>query len=366
MDRTGAVAGPERRLPTDRAGGSPHGTPETPQDLVTAHAPPETKAAPDPAPAAPKDEAQPSHPTSGTPKEPDPEVGKKCSFDPATPVLLKNGKSKPIAEVQVGDQVESADPETGKNAGPHTVTATWVNYDTDLLDVTVQYSDGAPATLHTTANHPFWDDTTHTWTPAGNLRPGESLNTSADHHATVLAVRVTPGAADRYNLTVDQVHTYYVVAGDVPVLVHNTSDRCRIPAGQPGAGQYAPAPNRLQAGQPDSDGMLRGTNATGQTTSRGGFRVATEDSAWDNAELGPNGGRLCPTQGPNCAGEVMVAPRTPDATRDWDVSHNPSWTNRQFDPGVSREEVLDNYQEGTGLECIPCNRGGGNDDSRFG
>ncbi len=75
---------------------------------------------------------------------------------------------------------------------------------------------------------------------------------------------------------------------------------------------------------------------------------------------------MCPTQGPNCAGEVAIPPRTPKVERDWDVSHNPSWTNRQFDPGVDRAEVLDNYQEGTSLECIPCNRGGGNDDSRFG
>jgi hypothetical protein len=53
--------------------------------------------------------------------------------------------------------------------------------------------------------------------------------------------------------------------------------------------------------------------------------------------------------------------------RDWDVSHNPSWTNREFDPdNTTRQDVVDNYQEGTGLECRRCNRGGGNDDSRFG
>jgi hypothetical protein len=80
---------------------------------------------------------------------------------------------------------------------------------------------------------------------------------------------------------------------------------------------------------------------------------------------GPTGGRMCPTQGPNCAGEVTVPPGT-EQTRDWDVSHNPSWSNRQFPSDVDREQVLDNYQEGTSLECIPCNRGGGNNDSRFG
>lgn len=293
-------------------------------------------------------------------------AGCKCSFAPDTPVLMANGTVEPIGELKTGDKVESADATTGKDIGGRTVQHVWINHDNDLLDVTVNTGNGHTSILHTTANHPFWDDTTHTWVRADHLKPGHKLASTNGHHPTVLTTKTTPGTANRWNLTVTQLHTYYVMAGSVPILVHNTNASCRIPAGQPGAGRYAPDPNRLQAGQLDSDGMLRGTNETGQTTSRGGFRVATEDGAWDNAEAGPSGGRMCPTQGPNCAGEVTVAPRTPGVERDWDVSHNPSWTNRQFDPGASRADVLDNYQEGTGLECIPCNRGGGNDDSRFG
>ncbi|MBO0745954.1 MAG: hypothetical protein J2P43_13110 [Candidatus Dormibacteraeota bacterium] len=110
----------------------------------------------------------------------------------------------------------------------------------------------------------------------------------------------------------------------------------------------------------DAGGVLRGTNARGEVTSRGSFRVKTEQDAWDNAEPGPNGGKLCPT----CKTEVTVPPRT-GVPRDWDVSHNPSWTNREFPPNVTRPEVLDNYQQGTSLECPSCNRSGGNDDSRF-
>ncbi|MBC9731521.1 hypothetical protein H8R17_45120, partial [Streptomyces sp. TRM68367] len=37
----------------------------------------------------------------------------------------------------------------------------------------------------------------------------------------IIAVRTTPGAAYRWNLTVQQLHTYYVLAGETPVLVHN-------------------------------------------------------------------------------------------------------------------------------------------------
>jgi hypothetical protein len=135
---------------------------------------------------------------------------------------MKDGKTKPIGEIEPGDEVEAADPASGKHAGPHTVTATWVNHDTDLVDVTVRGLDGKPRTLHTTADHPFWDDTSHTWTPADALHPGDQLNTDRDRHVTVLSTRVTPGAANRDNLTVAELHTYYVLAGATPVLVHNT------------------------------------------------------------------------------------------------------------------------------------------------
>ena len=45
------------------------------------------------------------------------------------------------------------------------------------------------------------------------------------------------------------------------------------------------------------------------------FRKATIQRAWDEAEPGPNGGRLCPT----CGGEVTVAPG--EGARDWHVDH---------------------------------------------
>ena len=107
--------------------------------------------------------------------------------------------------------------------------------------------------------------------------------------------------------------------------------------------------------------VLRGTNAPGEVTSRPGpFRRGTLQDAWDEAPVGPNGGRVCPT----CGIEVEVPPNS-GTPRDWDGSHNPSWTNREFPPDVTRQEVLDNYNEGVSLECQPCNRGGGNRDERF-
>ncbi|MFI8348508.1 polymorphic toxin-type HINT domain-containing protein [Streptomyces sp. NPDC085596] len=145
----------------------------------------------------------------------------KCSFAPATPVLIANGKTKPIGDIKPGDKVEAADSKTGKHQGTRTVTHVWINHDHDLLDLTVRTKNGHTATLHTTANHPFWDDTTHSWVPAGKLRHGDALNTATNGHAYVVATQFTPGTANRWNLTVQQLHTYYVLAGGVPILVHN-------------------------------------------------------------------------------------------------------------------------------------------------
>ena len=147
---------------------------------------------------------------------------KGCSFAPATPVLLANGKTKPIGHIRPGDKVEVADPKSGKHQGTHTVQHVWINHDNDLLDLTIRTKQGHTANFHTTANHPFWDDTTHTWVSAGKLHQGDALNTVTNGHAYVVTAQHTPGSARRWNLTVQQLHTYYVVAGGVPILVHNS------------------------------------------------------------------------------------------------------------------------------------------------
>jgi hypothetical protein len=157
------------------------------------------------------------------------EIPTSCnSFSPDTLVLIGNGRKVKIKDLRNGDKVEAADPDTGELAGTRSVTATHLNRDTDLVDLTIETSPGHTSTLHTTANHPFWDDTTHQWTPAARLTPGDALNTPTAHHVHVASLHARPGAADMYNLTVDQLHTYYVLAGTTPVLVHNTGPGCGV------------------------------------------------------------------------------------------------------------------------------------------
>jgi hypothetical protein len=57
--------------------------------------------------------------------------------------------------------------------------------------------------------------------PAQGVRAGEQLHTGHPS-ATVAEVHRYPGSRYMYDLTVDDLHTYYVLADLTPILVHNT------------------------------------------------------------------------------------------------------------------------------------------------
>ncbi|PWR13637.1 hypothetical protein DKT69_20140 [Micromonospora sicca] len=142
------------------------------------------------------------------------------SFDPETQVELADGSSKPIKDLSVGDKVLTTDPETGRTE-TRAVNAVHTNNDTDLADVTIIGDDGKASVLSTTQHHPFWSQTRHQWVDAADLQTGEHLATPDGHTMTVTTVRSYTGAKVMHNLTVDEFHTYYVLAGNTPVLVHN-------------------------------------------------------------------------------------------------------------------------------------------------
>jgi Pretoxin HINT domain len=75
--------------------------------------------------------------------------------------------------------------------------------------------------VHTTQNHPFWNATAGAWTAAGNLLPGDELRTPAGTTVTVAGVIAWTETKLMLNLGVSDLHSYYVVIGGTPVLVHN-------------------------------------------------------------------------------------------------------------------------------------------------
>ncbi|MFF0151933.1 RHS repeat-associated core domain-containing protein [Micromonospora sp. NPDC005203] len=148
------------------------------------------------------------------------DVAKLCrrnSFTPDTRVLMADGSTKPIGEVAVGDQVLATDPETGQT-GPREVTDVISgDGEKDLVDLTI---DGEVVTA--TGEHPFYDAADRRWIDAGDLTAGDELRSPTGGTVKVDGVR-RYGAVDQpvLNLTVSGVPTYYVLAGDTPVLVHN-------------------------------------------------------------------------------------------------------------------------------------------------
>ena len=140
------------------------------------------------------------------------------SFSADTPVLLADGTAKPISEIEVGDKVLATDPETGEQ-GPHVVTHVWVHDDV-LIDLVLQ----GGLVVTTTEDHPFWNATDREWQEIQNVDPGDKVRNPAGRTLEVQGLNWNTrqyGAA--YNLTVANIHTYYVLAGDTPVLVHNTN-----------------------------------------------------------------------------------------------------------------------------------------------
>jgi hypothetical protein len=140
------------------------------------------------------------------------------SFTAVTAVLMSNGSTKPISEVKAGDKVRATDPTTGKTTD-QTVEAVHVDHDRAMTDLAVEVN-GRKTVVHTTQQHPFWDKTTKRWVDAGDLTPSARL--AANGRAVVVITVVNfASVRDMYDLTVSNVHTFYVIAGWTPVLVHN-------------------------------------------------------------------------------------------------------------------------------------------------
>ncbi|MFJ2911718.1 RHS repeat-associated core domain-containing protein [Streptomyces sp. NPDC087228] len=152
-------------------------------------------------------------------------LGKCNSFAPGTRVLMADGTSKPIEKVRIGDEVVATDPETGETK-PRKVTAEIKGHGLkNLVEVTIDI-DGPQgdrtASVTATDGHPFWVPELGAWVGATDLEPGEQLRTSTGTQVEIEAVkRWTAASATVFNLTVGVVHTYYVLAGATPVLVHN-------------------------------------------------------------------------------------------------------------------------------------------------
>ncbi|MGW3275909.1 polymorphic toxin-type HINT domain-containing protein, partial [Streptomyces kronopolitis] len=145
----------------------------------------------------------------------------KC-FLAGTKVLMADRSTKDIEEVRAGDRVLATDPVSGRT-GKQTVSALIVTeHDKSFNELTIATPKG-DSHLTATNEHPFWSPSQNAWTEAAHLRPGMTLRTVDGSAATIKGNRPFSANAKTYNLTVENLHTYYVLAGKSAVLVHNSN-----------------------------------------------------------------------------------------------------------------------------------------------
>lgn len=167
-----------------------------------------------------------------------------------------------IGSLVVGSQVVAYNATSGATT-TQTVQHVFIDDDTDRLDVMLRATPtrGPPITakgqhtqpqtqpiataeetIHTTASHP-WLSADCGFVRAGVLRIGEQVVRADGTTATVVGLRVVSGAANMWDLTVANVHTFAVGAG--AYVVHNCgatyNDMAQTRANELG-GQVTPQP----------------------------------------------------------------------------------------------------------------------------
>ncbi|GHB32196.1 polymorphic toxin-type HINT domain-containing protein [Streptomyces chryseus] len=154
------------------------------------------------------------------------------SFPAGTLVLMGDGAGTPIERIREGDEVLATDPETGHTRPEPVTDLVTGSGDKRLVTLTVD-TDGTVGnrtdTITATDHHPFRTLGPDSWTYAIDLTAGTWLRTSTGTAAQITAVETSTVPQTVHNLTVARLHTYYVLAGNTPVLVHNAKkNKCSL------------------------------------------------------------------------------------------------------------------------------------------
>ncbi|MGH3734237.1 MAG: polymorphic toxin-type HINT domain-containing protein [Micromonosporaceae bacterium] len=181
------------------------------------------------------------------------------SFTPGTLVLMADGSYKPIEEVQIGDEVVTTDPESGETGIKMVADLIVGSGLKNLVEITID-TDGdrgeQTGTITSTDNHPFWVVNMAKWVNANSLRTGDILSTPTGDAVNVINIQGHVDYLRVHNLTVDEIHTYYVAAGDSFVLVHNDGGWTIDPAKSTAVMRGGPFGAMYYQQVPDSKGNI--------------------------------------------------------------------------------------------------------------
>ncbi|MBB2923822.1 DUF6531 domain-containing protein [Cellulomonas cellasea] len=186
------------------------------------------------------------------------------SFPPGTRVLLADGTTRAIEDLEPGDTVAATSPE-GSTGGRQVVASVTSAGAKRMIDLELAGVGGdGPATtaddavaekVTATEAHEFLR-VDGTWVEAAQIVVGDRVVASDGTTVTVTAVHDRSTFARVHNLTVDTDHTYYVQAGDTSVLVHNCGTQpsggracaCSNPSQGPGNAYSVAYETRLSRG----------------------------------------------------------------------------------------------------------------------
>lgn len=152
----------------------------------------------------------PTTPCNWSPPVPPQGSGGWCScFSGDTPILMADGSEKPISEIKVGDMVMGFNEKT-RTKSPAKVSKLFRRESDSFYTLNGK--------TRVTSEHPFYVN--GEWVKTKDLQIGAPLLNSNLGAVPVTSKTLSSEALEVYNLTVDDVHTYFASG----VLVHNKTN----------------------------------------------------------------------------------------------------------------------------------------------
>ncbi|MCX4704201.1 polymorphic toxin-type HINT domain-containing protein [Streptomyces sp. NBC_01373] len=235
-------------------------------------------------------------------------------FLAGTDVLIAKGSTKDIEDIKVGDKVVATDPETGKTGLREVTQLIVTDSDKHFNELSLTTKEGTEK-LTATHEHPFWSPSQKRWIEAADLTAGMTLRTDDGSSVTVTANRSFTQHVRTYNLTVEGLHSYYVLAGEAPVLVHNSNCGGRWKLGEdyskPNKNGVAPSMSTMrkrfwknEAAEPGAADQYGAANISRMKRGMAPQRQRP-DGSWESMELSHE-----PI--PERDGGMLITPRWPE------------------------------------------------------
>jgi len=142
---------------------------------------------------------------------------KKNSFEGSTLVATDKGLI-PIQEIKIGDKVWAYNEVNQSKSLQEVTHLIRGEHYKELIDIELISGE----VITTTDNHPFWTIDTQSWIEADELINSSILLNINDKNTTIKSLKHYNDKREVYNLTVGNIHTYYI--GLDGVLGHNDDD----------------------------------------------------------------------------------------------------------------------------------------------